>query len=222
MFESISLSNLDKREEECEECLHRDILFDAILDGRSMRICGHCVKSNDAIVFEKPKQIQIENSIRPSVKDVMRRASGIEPKSMPLEKPGSEVKLEDLRKRYEEVKAKRALDQEQKKVRETKSEEKKHIFLDEGEFVNYVKNMPGMPVLDVDKELATETEEEAEFTEIKSERKNIFKETFSRMRNFSFKKKAKKKDDKDDKDDELKPEQPSIPGELLNESNEKV
>lgn len=219
MFESISLSNLDRREEECEECLHHDILFDAILDGRSVRICGHCVKANDAIVFEKPKQIQIENSIRPSVRDVMRRASGIEPKSSPLEKPSSEVKLDDLRKRYEEIKAKRALEQEQKKVRETKPEEKKHIFLDEGEFVNYVKNMPGMPVIDIDKELSTEPEQEAGFTEIKSERKNIFKETFSRIGD-RFKKKSKKKDDKDDND--LKPEQPSIPGELLNESNEKV
>jgi len=142
MFESLSLSNLDKKEEECEECLHKDILYDAILDGRSVRICKHCVTSNNAIIMAKPGPVEMEAIERRTVRDVMRRATGITPR--PLERPVNEVKLEDLRKRAEEIKAKRMQEQaireqqtQKQQVKETKSK-----FLDEKEFAEYIETLP--------------------------------------------------------------------------------
>lgn len=142
MFESLSLSNLDKKEEECEECLHKDILYDAILDGRSVRICKHCVTSNNAIVMTKPGPIEMEAIERRIVSDVMRRATGITPR--PLERPVNEVKLEDLRKRAEEIKAKRMQEQAIREQQTQKQQvvETKSKFLDEKEFAEYIETLP--------------------------------------------------------------------------------
>lgn len=142
MFESLSLSNLDKKEEECEECLHKDILYDAILDGRSVRICQHCVTANNAIVMTKPGPIEMEAIERRTVRDVMKRATGITPR--PLERPVNEVKLEDLRKRAEEIKAKRMQEQAAREQQAQKQQviETKSKFLDEKEFAKYIETLP--------------------------------------------------------------------------------
>lgn len=162
MFESLKLLKFkEEATEECEECLAKDFLVDAIIDGRQKRICQRCVIANNAIVLKKPLATQQEKIDRPSVRDVMFRASGIMPK--PLQ-TSTTAKVEDLRSRYEELKKKReALQREkeflaQKERQSTEWQDKKEKFevLDEREFINYMESLP---------------QETKETTEIKAETK---------------------------------------------------
>ncbi len=139
MFETAYL----EKEEECEECGYKDVLFNAIIDGRQKRICNRCVIANGAIVLKKPVDVKIEEVPRRSVKEIMAELSGIKPR--PLEKPVQMATLEDLRKRYEEVKQRRrALHEAQereKQILATKAErETKEKVLDEKEFVQYLES----------------------------------------------------------------------------------
>ena len=140
MFESIKA--MAKKEEICEECGHKDILVDAIIDGQIKRICHRCSIANSVILLKKPKDVKIENVPRRSVHEILEDMSGIKP--TPIKKPSSKITLEDLRKRYEEMKEKRGQQkerQEQEKA-EMKKEEKKNEekVLDEKEFVRELEN----------------------------------------------------------------------------------
>ncbi len=101
MFESIKVNI----EEECEECSYKDVLVDAIVDGVQKRICHRCMIANQAIILKKPHEIKEQHLPRRSVHEILEEMSGIKPK--PIEKPSSQITLEDLRQRYEELKEKR-------------------------------------------------------------------------------------------------------------------
>ncbi|MEM4152613.1 MAG: hypothetical protein QXK80_00620 [Candidatus Pacearchaeota archaeon] len=134
MFESLK-SFRNEPEEECEECLTKDFLVDAIVDGKAKRICNRCVIANNAIVLKKPSHINIEKMEKTTVSDVMRRLTGIMPKRIERPQP---VKLEDLRKRYEEKKAK-ITSSTIEPLESFKTERKKFEVLDEDEFKEYVE-----------------------------------------------------------------------------------
>ncbi|MCX8194356.1 MAG: coiled-coil domain-containing family 149 protein [Candidatus Pacearchaeota archaeon] len=138
MFEPVYI----EKEEECEECGYRDVLFDAIIDGQARRICNRCVIANCAIVLKKPADVKIEEVPRRSVSEIMASLSGVKPR--PLEKPATAVKLEDLRQRYEEAKErKRLLREAQEKERQVTQQSQsigvKEKILDEKEFVKHLE-----------------------------------------------------------------------------------
>lgn len=138
MFESLKSFKYEPMEE-CEECLARDFLINAIVDGRQKRICQRCVIANDAIVLKKPANVNLEKIERETVSDVMKRLTGIAPKRIERPQP---VKLEDLRKRYEERKAKRksesAVTKEPFEINESQRFEVFEV-LDENKFKNYIE-----------------------------------------------------------------------------------
>ncbi|MCX8193854.1 MAG: hypothetical protein N3G19_00605 [Candidatus Pacearchaeota archaeon] len=137
MFESLK-SFRNEPEEECEECLVKDFLVDAIIDGKQKRICQHCVVANDAIVLKKPASINVEKIERDTVSEVMKRLTGIAPKR--IERPQS-AKLEDLRKRYEERKAKREIAAATTEFFKTDGPQRFEV-LDEREFKDYIEKNP--------------------------------------------------------------------------------
>jgi|GEM_PF-3190958 len=146
MFESFNFT--EQKEEECEECLARDFLVDAIVDGKQKRICRRCVIANNAIELKKPNAIQLDAIHRPSVRDAMFRASGIMPKPIqPSQTMHAQPKLEDLRARYEELKKKRAEEQAKKEnstelLQLLHGKPQKPEVLDEKEFVDYIEKLP--------------------------------------------------------------------------------
>ncbi|MCL6500662.1 MAG: DUF1682 domain-containing protein [Candidatus Pacearchaeota archaeon] len=141
MFETIYF----EKEEKCEECGYKDVLFNAIIDGQQKRICNRCVIANGAIVLKKSADVKIEEVPRRSVREIMEELSGVKPR--PLEKPARMVKLEDLRKRYEEVKERRKLlheaqERERQMLTAKKEAEEKgnaEKVLDEKEFIKYLE-----------------------------------------------------------------------------------
>lgn len=141
MFESLK-SFRQEPTEECEECLHKSFLVDAIIDGKQKRICQRCVMASGAIILRKPNPIQLEAMNRPSVREAIFRASGMMPK--PLQASSAQVKLEDLRERYEETKKKKQEEQIKKLalMPEPETKERKMKVLDEKEFVNYIETLP--------------------------------------------------------------------------------
>lgn len=146
MFESLKSFKYEPTEE-CEECLAKDFLVDAIIDGKQKRICQHCVVANNAIVLKKPAYVNLERIERDTVSDVMKRLTGIEPKRIERPQP---VKLEDLRKRYEERKAKRKSELPITVAIEPFEVEGPQKFegfevLDENEFKNYIEMENQLP-----------------------------------------------------------------------------
>lgn len=141
MFESFDFTS--QKEEECEECLAKAYLVDAIIEGQQKRLCNKCIVANNAIVLKGPKHIEMDSISRPSVRDAIIRASGMIPK--PVQPTYREAKLEDLRARYEETKKKKAEEQIQRQ-RELAliwpGQKEKVEVLDEKEFVNYIEKIP--------------------------------------------------------------------------------
>lgn len=153
MFESFDFKA--QKEEECEECLARDFLVDAIIDGEQKKICRRCLVASGAIELKKPGVIQLDAINRPSVREAMFRASGMMPK--PIQSHG-QPKLEDLRERYEEVKRKRAAEQEKlRKEHELlqiiKGKQEKPKVLDSTEFVRYMESQPAQPAETKEREI---------------------------------------------------------------------
>jgi len=142
MFESIESMNA-KKEEKCEECGYKDILIDAVIDGEIKRICHKCRIANPVILLKKPSDIKIEDVPRRSVHEILENMSGVKP--TPIEKPTSKITLEDLRKRYEEIKEKRRLKMEKEKEEIKKEErEEKEKILDEKEFIETLEKERNM------------------------------------------------------------------------------
>lgn len=131
----------------CEECLDEAPLFNAILYGRSLQMCDKCAKLNGALILKKPKPEQVYNSIRPSTKDTMRRASGISIKSPEQkekeERRQKEITMEEMRERARKLKEKK--EKEKKDLEEVKKREeeilkkKQNEVLDEKEFLDYLE-----------------------------------------------------------------------------------
>ncbi len=130
MFESIKSAKI-KEEEECEECGNKGVLINAIIDGRMKRVCNRCINSTNAIIIKKPQNVKIEEVPRRSVHEILEQMSGIKPK--PIKKPVAEIKLEDLRQRYEEMKEKRKKLQEEKEHKEKEEQIKLKKELEENE-----------------------------------------------------------------------------------------
>jgi hypothetical protein len=132
----------------CEECYEDSALFNAILYGKSKRLCENCANTCGAIILKKPDTKQIEESIKPSTNKSLKRISGIEPKK--TERIIKEMSLEDMRQKAKELKEKR--EKEKQKQEELKQEEKeqkekqknilygKSDILDEKEFLDYLEN----------------------------------------------------------------------------------
>ena len=123
MFESIKSMNI-KEEEECEECGYEDVLVNAVIGGHLKRICQRCANTNPIVLIKEPRQVKEEEIPRRSVHEILEEMSGV--KMQPIEKPASEIKLEDLRARYKELKEKKRLRRIETKRKlgiETKEEE---------------------------------------------------------------------------------------------------
>lgn len=129
--------------EECEEEMGEEsALFDAIIYGKNIRVCDKCSKLCGALVLQKPTKEQVDKSKKPSTRDVMRRATGIEPKK--TDKIINSLTLEDMRQRAKALKDKK--EKEKQAEKEAKEKEEK-IFkrdssgvLDEKEFLDYLEN----------------------------------------------------------------------------------
>lgn len=130
----------------CEECgdefPEESALFDAIIYGKNSKVCGKCSKLCGALVIQKPTKEQIEKSKRPSTRDAMRRATGIEPKK--ADKIINSLTLEDMRQRAKTLKDKK---EKEKQVEKEAKEKEEKIFkknhsgvLDEKEFLDYLEN----------------------------------------------------------------------------------
>lgn len=130
----------------CEECgdefPEESALFDAIIYGKSSKVCDKCAKLCGALVIQKPTKDQVEKSKKPSTRDAMRRATGIEPKK--ADKLINSLTLEDMRQRAKALKEKK--EKEKQAEKEAKEKEEK-IFkknnsavLDEKEFLDYLEN----------------------------------------------------------------------------------
>jgi len=126
MFESINFAI--EKEEECEECLTKEFLVDAIVDGRLKRICRRCLIANNAIEIKKPGPIELDIYTRPSVKDVLFRASGIMPKSS----RETQLMLQDLEERRKQKLAEAKLAQAMQK-------HEPYETLDEQKFLEYLE-----------------------------------------------------------------------------------
>lgn len=132
--------------EECgEECAEESSLFDAIIYGKNLKVCDKCAKLCGALIIQKPTKDQIEKSKRPSTRDAMRRATGIDPKKADkADKIINSLTLEDMRKRANALKEKK--EKEKQAEREAKEKEEK-IFkkkesgvLEEKEFLDYLES----------------------------------------------------------------------------------
>lgn len=127
----------------CEECYEESALFNAIVYGKSVKLCQKCSNLCGAIILNKPTEKQVYESLRPSSKQVLKRATGIEPKK--TEKIIKSMSLEDMRQRAKELKLKKEKEELKKQEKEQKEKEKKIIsgksdFLDEKEFLDYLEN----------------------------------------------------------------------------------
>lgn len=129
--------------EECgEEMVEESALFDAIIYGKNSKVCDKCSKLCGVLVIQKPTKEQIEKSKRPSTREAMRRATGIEPKK--ADKIINSLTLEGMRERAKALKDKKEKEKQAEKEAKEKEEnifKKNHSgVLDEKEFLDYLEN----------------------------------------------------------------------------------
>jgi hypothetical protein len=165
----------------CEECGSRDILEEAVVAGRGLRLCPKCIHLSGALVIRKidNPNVEIRNF---TVRERLAKMAGVSLKNRP--EPSREyqspVSLDDLRKRYEEVKKRRALEAEKARAAEYHPESQKPRVLDTDEFLN---------------KLEKESPESAEtllqgVENEKGPKKNMFKEFFGKFKIKRAKKEA--------------------------------
>lgn len=112
----------------CQEEFEEHELLDAVYDNKLTKLCKRCIGTTDAMAVKKPVQIEIENVARRSVKEILNSMAGIKPEDIKNLKPikkSSNITLEDLRERYDELKElKKQRKEEQEKIEQAKETEK--------------------------------------------------------------------------------------------------
>lgn len=116
---------------QCDECSSQSILYNAIVDGKTKKLCKHCLNSSNAIEIKKPKKISIQTG-RPSVKEILMKMSGLdkgkEKNEVPnlkegLSKQPGEITLNDLIERKWQMKKEGKTEREKETENEEKTEE---------------------------------------------------------------------------------------------------
>ncbi|MFA5084608.1 MAG: hypothetical protein WC475_04505, partial [Candidatus Paceibacterota bacterium] len=64
----------------CDECFAREIVFDAILDCKAVRLCKRCLGSSGAIDLGSARHAEVPRVALPSSKDVLCKMSGLNKK----------------------------------------------------------------------------------------------------------------------------------------------
>jgi len=64
----------------CDECLGREIVYDAILDCKAVRLCRRCLDSGSAIDLGSARRSELPRIALPSSKEVLCKMSGLNPK----------------------------------------------------------------------------------------------------------------------------------------------
>ena len=71
----------------CDECLSREIVFDAIHDCKAVRLCKRCLESSNAIDLGSARHAEVPRIALPSSKEILCKMSGLNQKDWDSNRP---------------------------------------------------------------------------------------------------------------------------------------
>lgn len=105
----------------CDECMAEDALYDAILNGRAVRLCRRCLDMSNALEIKRNQFQEMPDVPGPSTKEVLFRMSGLNQNEW-SGKEGERKSLENVNLDYLRMK-KRERDLAMKAEKERKERE---------------------------------------------------------------------------------------------------